>query len=156
MTSGKKIISIFDCIVAMHMYTLSKAPKERVIKKVILLIFDSLLNSVPLWRVRMILVVCMLLLRNSEVCKLAFFFLSYSLMFFCFAEAAKEFKTEKKKSGIPLNSIFIFRVYDYLECGIFTWTSRNGCASRSKNLKILRNHFLQIVNLRVGMFNWLR
>ena len=37
------------------------------------------------------------------------------VIFFLFVEAAKELRTERKKTGTLLNSIFIFGVYDNFE-----------------------------------------
>ena len=70
------------------------------------------------------------------------------VFFFLFVEAARELKTERKKTRIPLNSIFIFGFYAFFWCGTFSWTTRNGRASQSRYIRVLRRYFWQIVNHR--------
>ena len=70
----------------------------------------------PIWGCHLIShMMDILLLENSEVCNWLFLLIPNSpVFFFLFVEAAKELKMERKKTGIPLNLIFIHKVYDYL------------------------------------------
>ena len=103
-----------------------------------------------------------LLLENSDVGNWLLFFLSSFTwyLFVCWSFKGIKEGQEEERDTFKLN--FIFGFTTILWCRMFTWTSRNSRACRSKRLKNLWNHFWQIVNLRVchvnlcsvGMFSW--
>ena len=80
----------------------------------------------------------LLLLRNSEVCKLTPFPLLTPLicylLFIC--ESYKRIKDGKKKTRIPLDSNYILGFMTILWCRMFSWAGRNSHVSLRQGLEV--------------------
>ena len=92
-----------------------------------------------------------LLLGNSEVCVLLVLpFTPIHLLSYLFFKAVKGIKDGRKKTRIPLNSIFILGLTNILWWRMSSWTCRKSHASPSQVVwKISWNHSWQIASLRV-------
>ena len=86
-----------------------------------------------------------------------FLFLPHSLVFFLSVEAVRELK-KKERDKDTFRLKLYFRIYDYSEVGIFSWTSRNSHISQTRYWSILLNPFQQLqdwgsVMCSAGMFS---
>ena len=91
-----------------------------------------------------------LLFGNSEVCIwLLFLLTSFTCYLFFVCRSCKGIKDWRKKTGIPLNSTFFFRVYDYFVVKCFPEPAEITTLSSQGVWRLSWNHFRQIVCLSV-------